>query len=280
MKNKLFFLKPQFKQSLSAEFFESDSRTSNLDQYLEPFGRDLDLEPLVTIVDKAMQKFDSERSKSDSWLAPRVHATLRLSRREAGDRRLWSYLAAGPLFKYVHWRWRQDKKASGKFPVRFFGAMREQAISRLWWGAELTRNGRSYENTVKFFSNTDVPNSWMNLQAMQHRATAIAAVSFIYDRHVEGVPVGDRHRDLSKSFNAALTTTVLDAIAENPLSDSATLDEWINQEPDETLYFEADPIGPNEVDVPVQSVDNVLNLLDRVAAKTNFQARARTAKTE
>jgi hypothetical protein len=278
MKNRLYFLKPQFKQSASAEFYGSDTHPLDLTPYLEEFPRPVDLEPAINMVQKAMEKFDADRVKSDPWLAPRLHATLKLSRREAGDRRLWSYLAVDSLRQYVHWRWRQDKETSSKFPLRFFGSMRDHAIARLWWGAELTRNGRSYEHTKTFFTHTDVPNSWMNLRAMRHRPTALAAVRFIYEREIEGVPVGDRHRQLVRSFNSALTTTVLDSIAINPATDPAALEEWLRQEPDETLYFEDDPVGPNEVGVSDNGIQAVLDLLTRVANNTNFKARVRTGK--
>ncbi len=278
MNNNLHLLKPQFKESLPAEFFGSDARSPDLSKYLMSFSREVDLEPVVSIVRKAMEKFAGEQSKSDAWLAPRLHATLRITRREAGDRRLWTYLAVGSLFAYVHWRWRQDKDASGKFPLRFFGSMREHAIARLWWGAELTRNGRSYKYSEVFFRNTDVPNSWLNLRAFRHRPTAIAAVRFIYEREIGGIPVGDRHRDLVKSFNAALTTTVLDTVAVNPASDPAALEEWLAEDADETLFFEGDPTGPNEVAVPEESIEAALQLLSRVAEQTNFKARIRVGK--
>lgn len=40
-----------------------------------------------------MFAFDEERTRADAWLAPRLHATLRLTRQEAADRRLWNHLA-------------------------------------------------------------------------------------------------------------------------------------------------------------------------------------------
>jgi hypothetical protein len=279
MNNKLYLLKPQFKQSVPSEFYGSDAQPSDLRPYLDKFSREVDLEPAVNIVQKTMEKFAGEQSKSDAWLAPRLHATLRLTRREAGDRRLWNYLTAGPLLDYVHWRWRQDKEASGKFPLRFFGPMRDHAIARLWWGAELTRNGRFYESTKLFFRNTDVPNSWLNLRAMRHRPTAIAAVHFIYEKDIDGVPVGDRHRQLVRSLNAALTTTVLDAVSTNPPPDAAASEEWRAGKIDETLYFEDDPIGPNEAGVSGEKIDAVIQLLVRVAEHTNFKARVRGART-
>jgi len=80
---------------------------------------------------KAMQKFtDSKREESDRWLAPRVHATMRLTRREAGEPGLWSYLAVQVLEDYIRWRW---KGAEGIVaPERFVcGEFNKHAVARL-----------------------------------------------------------------------------------------------------------------------------------------------------
>lgn len=281
MSERLKLLQPQYRDHLKIEFYTGDEDAPDLDRYLDSFpGREIELQPLINITEKAIEKFSGRRPESDSWLASRVHATLRLSRRDAGNRRVWSYLAVGPLLKYVRWRWREGE-GSGKFPTRFFGPMREQAVARLWWGAELTRNGGSYESATKFFRHTDVPNSWINLIAFRHRPAALAAIRFIYDHEIDGVAVGDRHRQLVRAFNSALSTTVLDAVAPNPPGDPADLEEWINAATiDETLMFDEDPKGPPEPPVPEGHVSAVLELIKRVARNTNFKRRARATKPE
>src|SRR5207253_10701196 len=52
----------------------------------------IDLDSLITILDEGARKFRNQPDASDGWPAPRVHATLRLSRREASDKQLWNYL--------------------------------------------------------------------------------------------------------------------------------------------------------------------------------------------
>jgi len=47
---------------------------------------------------------DKLPASSDSWLAPRVHATLRLTRQEASDPRIWIYLAVVSAPDYVRHR--------------------------------------------------------------------------------------------------------------------------------------------------------------------------------
>src|SRR5688500_12463668 len=59
--------------------------------------------PLAELLDSFYDKVDAgawtDRTASDAWLAPRLHHTFRLSRREAADRRMWAFVAnvvAGP----------------------------------------------------------------------------------------------------------------------------------------------------------------------------------------
>lgn len=63
------------------------------------------LEPIRDLVDDALFEFrDETPSRADAWLAPRLHATLRLTRAEAADRALWNYLAFAVAPDYVVWR--------------------------------------------------------------------------------------------------------------------------------------------------------------------------------
>src|SRR2546430_2753608 len=71
-------------------------------RYVSVFHRDVDLAPLERVVEEATTRFaDHAAEASDAWLAARVHATLRLSRREAADASLWAYLAVVAFPDYV-----------------------------------------------------------------------------------------------------------------------------------------------------------------------------------
>ena len=97
--------------------------------------------PTRELFDEAMERFADEPTKADAWLPPRLHATLRLTRREAADARLWNFIALRLAPDYV--RWRHPPRASANNPVpqtnrsRFVGSFHTQAISRLWWAAEM-----------------------------------------------------------------------------------------------------------------------------------------------
>src|ERR1700730_6026962 len=146
----------------------------DLTDYILKFDRSTDMEPVTKVIDAVMKKdeFKENRQASDAWLAPRVHAALRLTRREAADRRLWTYLAVVSFPRYVRWRFPGDGD-NGTAVKRFFGRQRDHAIARLWWGAELTRNGGDYSPTTAAFKNQDVPNTWFALKAFEHRTAAV-----------------------------------------------------------------------------------------------------------
>ncbi len=110
-------------------------------------GRKIDLSSMRAVFCEAMKRFEFDPWKSDPWLGPRVHATLRLTRREAADKRIWEYLTVIAFPDYVRWRWAQEDHDRLVTKDRFLGEDSKNAIARLWWAAELTRNGSDYSRT-------------------------------------------------------------------------------------------------------------------------------------
>ena len=98
-------------------------------------GRPVSLEPLKAVLEVARKRYPTKPSESDGWLAPRVHATLRLTRREAADRRLWAYLNVAAFPDHVRWRWLDPDDQNTPVPIeRFLGEDSTNQIGRLWWG--------------------------------------------------------------------------------------------------------------------------------------------------
>jgi hypothetical protein len=273
-------LAPQFRTLVTADFLVNKAAIdgSLATHVMEPeHQRKSDLEHLVNIVSKAIEKFsETKRGESDQWLAPRVHATLRLTRREAGDPGVWNYVGICVLEEYVRWRWQADTNAVAA--ERFVcGEYNKHAVARLWWGAELTRNGPDYMSTQLLFKNQDVQNSWVKTRLFRHRPTALASLRLLSTYNNGEFADSNTIRDLIKSFNMALTTTMLDAVAPSTDVDAQSVREWCAKPVDETTMYEDMPIGPDEPPVDEQHIEAVTDLLRRVVSKTHFTNRKHSA---
>ena len=265
-----FTLEPEARSQLSEEFREGGASV-DLSKFTKPFTRrfepaEVNLEPLERIVDAAMDKFSSSPVESDAWLAPRVHSTLRLTRREAADAGIWNFLAVIGMPEYVRWRWGSDEIAE---TVRFVGPEYKQA--------ELTRDGSDYSHTPLLFANQDLQNSWARCDLFHHRPTAIASLKFLSTFNGGSFATSDQIRQLVKGFNMVLTTTIVDSLCANPALDAESMCEWCGETVDETRMLDAEPEGPLEDRVPSESVEAVMRLLEHTAEVTTFSKRDRSA---
>lgn len=256
-------LQPQCRDRISTEFL-AGNETVDISAYTEPADpQDYEITPLINSVSSAMRRFqNSPRPESDAWLAPRVHASLRLTRRQASEYGIWEWLAMGPLQEYVRWRW--PAKAE-----RFTSSdMNRQAISRLWWGAELTRNGGDYFATEILFHTQDIQNVWSVTRFIRNRPVAIASMQFLATFQDGKYASGDQIKHLGKAFNSMLTATVLDSVSESPAVDTSAILEWKNDEDsrDETQWEKVLPEGPPEAALPPDAIQRAHDLLKRLAA--------------
>lgn len=214
------------------------------------------VEPLRDLVDDAMFQFKENRTDADGWLAPRLHATLRLTRREAADKRIWNHLALAVAPDYVAWRWLPQTAQEGKIPrinaARFKGAPDRQCFSRLWWAAEMFRNGADYTPVVRACSNQDLIHNSLRLSLVDHRPTAQALVR-ILDRGV--ATTGREINGLITAINTAGATLIYDAFAEDEPRDPVALRQWIEgAESTPPVPRHTLPIGPDEEPVREDSV--------------------------
>jgi hypothetical protein len=230
-------------------------------------GRKVSLAPLKAVLEEGKRRHSTKWSESDGWLAPRVHATLRLTRREAADRRLWSYLNIAAFPDYVRWRWLDPDDANSTVPIdRFLGEDSKNHLGRLWWGAELTRNGEKYTRTEKAFRNSRFSVSWQVLDVMHHRPAALAIIDFL-EQFNDGKGATDSQGSrIARALNAALRTLALDTVANNPEPDAEAFREWIIEPIDETKMMDQLPKGPEEKEmVSEKAIADVRKHLDALA---------------
>lgn len=232
---------------------------ADLVELSEPFtARDIDLRPLVAVIAEAMKRFPDNPVGSDGWLAPRVHAALRLFRREAADSALWGYLAVR-FREYVLWRW-TTKEGTAIGELRISGSTRRQALARLWWLAELTRDASDYSATEPACRSQEMTNWLLDVRAFQHPVLALA-----YARLFTGSGTDTVIRDTAKALNHALTTIAIDALIPTPAVDDRTLVDWVRSPADETLMLDQLPLGPDDRDIATAQIDEAVELLRELA---------------
>jgi hypothetical protein len=154
---------------------------SNVDELSVPLIRSEGSAPDLTTLDSLMEstykrRLDgqwSDRAVSDRWLAPRVHYALRLFRGEAAERGVWQWIAMRYPW-YVDWRWSDAEGAIAD--DRWWGPVHKQAFARLWWGAEIFRDGPNYRPAERAFVFQDLPNSYLHRPVVRCRSLALAIV--------------------------------------------------------------------------------------------------------
>lgn len=223
---------------------------------------DRDAEPVRELFDEAMGRFLSdERTAADAWLAPVLHATLRLTRREAADSGLWNYLALRLAPDYVYWRHLSREAAPTVARNRFVGPFHTQAFARLWWAAELFRDGPDYGPVKVACGNQDVLNTVLRLEVIRHRPTAQAIIRLL---ETGVVRTGREVNALAQAVNTAGTTLSYEALAPDEPRDTDAYRDWVEAADEAVVPFDRLPRGPEDGRIPKGSVDTLAKLFERL----------------
>jgi hypothetical protein len=267
--NLLKGLHPAGRSLVSPDFRKGDQPTVDAGPFVEDLdlGRNVPLAPLRAVVAEAMTRFEHDPPKSDAWLGPRVHATLRLTRREAADKRIWEFLTVVEFPEYVRWRWEKLDNPEKVVPQdRFLGEDSKNALARLWWATELTRNGSDYRRSELALGISRFSVSWLHLILVHHRAAALAVVDFLENYQGSGA-TDTQGQMMAKAANVALRTICLDALAASAPTDADAVREWIAEEIDETTMIDELPNGPDEAEVAEADIETVRKFLDDLAER-------------
>ena len=242
------------------------------------FHREIALAPLSSVISEALERFNpDQRTESDQWLGPRVHACLRLTRQEAAKRELWAFLGAVALPEYVLWRW-QDTKAEPHGPApldRFAGSDTKQAFSRLWWTAELFRDGADYGPVVKALSNQEFPNNILKVDLAHHRPTALGMIKILFPDGEEAKSTREAVA-LSTAANISAATVLIDATAPDVSLDMHARQEWIDaaDDYDPSKFFDDLPPAPPDPPVPAESLAASEMLLTELFKEAKVRGKA------
>ena len=223
--------------------------------------RAISIDPLAEVIDECKRRFtdaetgDVNRTASDRWLAPRLHAALRLTKREATYSEIWTYLAVYAFPDYVAWRWGRDRQAA----LSFTRDVKKHPFKRLWWGAEMFRNGADYSAVEAALSRSDIANTSLSTRVMNNRAVALGVLRFLAENELGSRQVNP----LSTQLRTSAVTVALDSACPN-YSESMELDEeWLQAEPrsDEII---ARPVGPQHGGVLEDEIRRAEAVLKRV----------------
>jgi hypothetical protein len=234
----------------------------------------IDLEAVRTVVDEAMRRFNrTQGTDADVWLAPRLHYTLRLTRREAARRDIWRWLGVVFASEYVRWRFGSPDAGSNDPEAaapreRFDGPDYKHALGRLWWMAELFRNGPDYSPVTKALLNQDIPNNLFRMDVAHHRPTVQAAIRVLDGR------TGREANALAKAANAAATTLVIDTIGPDDPLDAEAVRAWVDEtDLDPGRYFDELPPGPRDPQAATTSTATLTTLLGELFAEAPIRGR-------
>jgi hypothetical protein len=259
--------------------FRTSALPINLDDYLVEFPREVDLRQMNVFVEEAMNRFARrDRARSDAWLGPRLHHALRLTRQEAARRGVWLFLGVAARPDYVVWRWAGGQDISEDEPAgldRFAGPDYKHALARLWWMAEVFRDGSDYGPAVRALQNQDVVNNLFRMRIAHHRPTALAAVSVLFPANDKPL-VGREANALAKAANAAATTLQYDILASDPGLDEGATGAWLaeGKDVDAVKYFDELPPGPLDPPVTPTDIETMRSLFDVLLKEAPVRGRS------
>lgn len=227
----------------------------------------VDLAEIANILSLAIQKLPANSSnkmfaEADIYASVELHQYLisvGLGRQSAGDPGMWTWLNLSvPDWALARWKGSAEREA-GYEP--WFGNPSSNALGRLFWAAELMRNGSDYSPVRGAFLQQNVVNE-IEREIYRSRYWAIALGLLAADFDGSGSHATDREWNV--------VSKVADKIAFLNRPEAAPLDEEAPAfgDDDPVAAYAADPIG----------ISSVQQLLGKYLAGIAVTERIRTNK--
>jgi hypothetical protein len=224
----------------------------------------------VTVLDALMKEFalrrdagawSDDRAAADRWLAPRVHYALRLSREIASDRGAWEWLAIR-YQDHTQWRW-LDHNAGTVGEDHWFGPIHKQAMARLWWGAELFRNGADYRPVERAFVRQDLINSYLHRPLVRCRSLAIGILEVVSPPTNPTEKSAKEVNDLARVLNFATAGAPPELETNLQQDDWSGYAKWASSDAEMPQSWDPLPIGPQTEDTTDESLQGGLRVARR-----------------
>ena len=188
------------------------------EKYLDPCDDHVALESFDAVVDEFIAKTRMFDAGIDQSAAPGIHRALNLSRRIAADPGVWRYLAVIRRPQFIRHRWENRSWATTRTRYWRPGTRPDSnAFSRLWWIAELTRDGEDYSLTQRVLRRQPLATPIFVRQFSLYRPAVEAFAEIMVDAPPDEIEGVARH------FNALLSTVVLESQSRDEL------EEWLRQ---------------------------------------------------
>ncbi|WP_435124131.1 DUF6339 family protein [Halobaculum sp. D14] len=182
----LLRLKESGKALVSEEFLEGeeDLNESDLEPYLKKTGIEVDLSRLDEAIKEILQsgEFDGRKSEIGAELAPVIHRNIDITRRKAAIDGIWHYLTLVRYPEFVRYRW------SSKMREKFLEGGEDiysNAIHRLWWIAEISRDGDDYGRTESMLGQQELANDIADRWFGRHKPVTHACIDLLEKEEVE-----------------------------------------------------------------------------------------------
>lgn len=190
---KLYELQPEGADIADDERFQRGDRNpdrSYYEDHLEETNLTADVEALeAKIAEDVIGEYKVGSAQIDAEVAPTVHRTIDISRRDAARERIWHYLAVVRLPDFVWYRWPRDESTRTQTSMRekFLGTHRDiysNAFHRLWWMAELTYDDDlddPYERTRLALGNQTLANKVFDRGFSRSKPVVAACIDVLHD---------------------------------------------------------------------------------------------------
>lgn len=233
-----------------------DVRTGRTEPPIEDYqmlldeAMSIDLELISGLLEHALAQDMEKDGELDQWLSPRFHFAMRLPRRIAGDRGFWTWLTLKVGMRYTLHRWGNGENVT---MYRYTGDFKRNALSRLWWFAEMARNGPSYSPVQGVLRDASTAQYAMELKYSMYRPAVIA-----FGRAAVSNKLGfEQLKSLSKRINAYLSLRSLEALGLAE-TNGARDAQWWSERPTLRETLEGEIRGPRDGYAPEPAVDELV----------------------
>lgn len=210
---------------LTEDFLQGEQEylpEDDIDGYVTPTGLYADMDWLSDRLNEIIDEFDEYDGSMDRKAAPAVHQAVDISRREAADSGIWHDLAIRQFPEFVRHRWKYGGTQAMKKKFWTYGVPLDSVsntFERLWWIAELTRDGDDYTYTRRAFGNRRLCFRVFDIQLGRYKPAARACIEVLHDEEEDEYEDNDTIDYTVQKFRKAASNVTLEGRTEEQLVD-------------------------------------------------------------